>query len=314
MGSHIMDVSIIIVNYKTSGLIRNCVRSIMDKTHGLTYEVIIVDNNSESNFKETILEDIAEDKSDLLRFIALPENIGFGRANNEGVKVANGRNIFFLNPDTLLINNAIEILSSFLDNHPKVGACGGNLINGENKPSISFKRYLPGIFWELDDLLNTIPQKIIYGKSKIYNFSGKPINVGFISGADLMVKKEVLDSVGVFSPDFFMYFEETDLCTRIKKAGWKIMNVPEAKICHLESKSFSETTAWESEFKTTTMEESRKIYYRKNNTSPSRFIADLLHEAFLRTRFYLLKDPTKKSYYKLRLNIFKNQKSFKEKV
>ena len=123
-----MDVSVIIVNYKTVPLILDCLESLRAKTKGITYEVIVVDNNSGDDFQERILERFPE-----VQCLPLPENVGFGRANNEGLKIAKGRNIFFLNPDTLLLNNAIKILSDYLDGHPQVGACGGNLYDAEMK-------------------------------------------------------------------------------------------------------------------------------------------------------------------------------------
>lgn len=295
------DVSVIIVNYHTSDLIKNCVESILEKTTGISYQVIIVDNNSEPDLEEKTGRVIPAQFKGNFNFVALPENIGFGRANNEGLKIAKGRNIFFLNPDTLLINNAIKILSDFLDSHPKAGACGGNLYNEEMRPAMSFKRILPGILWETDELLNNIPLKILYGKNQMHNFTGKAIKTGFITGADLMVKREVLDQTGSFSPDFFMYFEETDLCNRIKKSGREIYSVPEAKIRHLESKSFSATDAFQSEFKTRLMEESRGIYYKRNKGALERIVSDFIYGMFLQSRALLIKDKRKKDYYRLRL-------------
>ena len=101
-----MDVSIIIVNYKTLSLIVNCIRSIIEKTDGISYEIIVVDNNSNDDFSKCLKDKFGN----LVKCVPLQENIGFGRANNEGLKIATGRNIFYLNPDTLLINNAIKIL------------------------------------------------------------------------------------------------------------------------------------------------------------------------------------------------------------
>lgn len=293
------DVSIIYVNYHTSELIIDSILSVIEKTAGVSYEIIIVDNNTEKDIDEKISKKLPHNIS--ITSILLEENIGFGRANNEGLKKARGRNIFFLNPDTLLTNNAIKILSDFLDNNPKTGACGGNLINQAKIPTISFKRTLPGLFWDMDELLNTLPNKLFFGKNWLYNHSRKPLKVGFISGADLMVKREVINLTGGFSEDFFMYYEETDLCARIKKAGWEIYNVPSAQIIHLIGASNRNENTKHSEFETQYMEISRNIYYHKNIPTFSRVLSNFLYYIFLNSRKILIREPVKKEYYQKRL-------------
>lgn len=226
-----MDVSVIIVNYNTLLMTRSCIDSIFMMTHDLIFEVILIDNASNDGSREFF----SKDSRIIYRYSS--ENLGFGRANNWGIEIAKGRNIFFLNSDTLLQNNAIKILSDYLDCNYLVGACGGNLSNGLGLPSHSFGRYYPSIFWELNILSHNILAKILYGRNVDYNYSNKILEVAHIIGANLMVKKEVLDKVGVFNPIFFMYREETDLCYRIKMNGYKLCSVPSAKIIHLEGKS-----------------------------------------------------------------------------
>lgn len=280
----------------------NCVASIVEKTQHACYEVIIIDNNSEPDFEDIIKANLPEDKKDIFRFIALPQNIGFGRANNEGIKIARGRNILFLNPDTLLINDAISILSEFLDNTLDAGACGGNLFDESLQPAQSFRRFLPGPLWELDELLNARIQPLVYGRNKKFNHSDKPLKVGFISGADLMVKKPVINKTGGFRDDFFMYFEETDLCYRIHKEGWEIYSVPQAKIQHLEGKSMTGNDELPSDFKTMHMELGKIIYYDKNMKGFKRFLSKNIYFFFLNSRILLLRTEEKKNFYKTRKN------------
>lgn len=224
-----MDVSIIIVNYKTVDLIKDAIDSIIKETEGIQYEIIVVDNCSEDNSKQ-ILENHFSSR---VKYIPLAENLGFGRANNEGVKIAKGRNILFLNPDTVLLNNAIKILSDTLDNDEKVGACGGNLYNGDLQPTTSYCLFFPSIF----DIFR-MPLKLYYGKNRLHNFSSKCRDVAFVIGADMMIRASILkETNGAFSPHFFMYLEETEFCYRIKKQGYRILSVPSAKIQHLESQS-----------------------------------------------------------------------------
>lgn len=300
------DVSIIIVNYKTSDLIINCIKSLYEKTNDINYEIILVDNNSEPNFQKTISEGLSKVNIPNIYFINLKENVGFGRANNKGLNIAKGRNIFFLNPDTLLINNAIKILSDFLDTHQQVGACGGNLVDGDHQPTHSYKRILPGLLWDINELFNNKLLELIFGKKNLYyNNKRRPLKVSYITGADLMVKREVLKQVGSFCPEFFMYYEETDLCARIKKGGWDIYNIPSARIIHLESKSFKTSGPIQSEIKTKTLEESRIIYNKRNLKSWEITLSDFIYDIFLLSRIKMLKEGNKKKYYILRRKYFK---------
>ena len=123
-----MDVSIIIINYNTLDMTRACIDSIFEKTSSLDFEVILVDNNSKDNSKDFF------EKDKRIIYVYNNDNLGFGVANNVGLKFAKGRNILFLNSDTLLVNNAIKILSDYLDGNSDVGACGGNLYNKDMTP------------------------------------------------------------------------------------------------------------------------------------------------------------------------------------
>ncbi|HOH74645.1 MAG TPA: hypothetical protein PKW38_02580, partial [Paludibacteraceae bacterium] len=106
-------------------------------------------------------------------------------------------------------------------------------------PMHSFSRVLPSIIWQVNLLFFGLPFKAIYGKNTDFNHTEIPIPVGYVTGADMMIKRSVLDKTGGFSDDFFMYFEETELSFRIKNQGYKIMSIPQAKIIHLESQTFS---------------------------------------------------------------------------
>lgn len=253
----IIDVSIIIVNYKTINLLTAAVDSIIAKSIDISYEIIVVDNNSGDNSAQIIQERYNQN----VVYIQLVENVGFGRANNEGIQIAKGRNILFLNPDVILLNNAIKILSNFLDKHANVGVVGGNLYTKEGKPNVSFNRVLPSIFDEIDQASLRIFSRLRFGKNNFFNYTQYPLNVGFIVGADMMVPKSVLNEVGIFDPAFFMYYEETELTWRIRHAGYKIINVPQSHIIHLEGQSF--THSYDRELRSLT---SRRTYYQKTHS------------------------------------------------
>ncbi len=265
-----MDVSIIIVSYNTLNLIGNCIDSVLEKTEGVNYEIIVVDNQSPDDSVKVLKEKYGSMPN--FKLIELEDNVGFGRANNEGFKVAQGRNVLLLNPDTILINNAINILSGYLDTNPKVGVCGGNLFDEDMKPTHSFKRKLPGVLSEINNLTLGCFYKIIYGKNQDFNYKKKEMSVGYITGADMMIRRAVLDEVGHFNPAFFMYFEETELTCRIKKADYKVMSIPNAEIQHLEGKSFGEFK----ERRERMILEGRAVYCNLTMGRLKRFVLDFL--------------------------------------
>jgi len=229
-----MDVSIIIVNYNTTKLLCQAINSIIQQTSDIEYEIIVIDNSSDENPEQIIKDKYSEN----VRFFLSKQNIGFGGANNLGIKSAIGRNIFFLNPDTIILNNSIKLLSDFLDQNKTAGIVGGNLYNLEKMPAYSFRRFLPSIFWELNDLLSTLPERIVYGKKSYFNNGTEPLEVGYLTGADIMISREVLNKIKGFDQRFFLFFEETDLSKRIKSLGFSIVNLPDARIVHLEGESF----------------------------------------------------------------------------
>lgn len=232
-----MDVSIIIVNYHTRDLTAACIDSVFDKTQGIDFEVLLIDNASTDGSYERFSQDSR------IRYFYQQQNLGFGQANNIGIEQATGRNIFFLNSDTLLLNNAVKILSDYLDACPKVGACGGNLYTQDLQPNESFLRYRPSIYEELNLLLRNVPDLLRFGRNLSFNHTGKPLKVGYITGADLMVKREVLQKTGYFDSRFFMYYEETELCHRIWKQHFDIHSQPQARIIHLSGASFKRDDA-----------------------------------------------------------------------
>jgi len=286
-----MDVSVIFVNYNTLNLLVNAIDSVFSKTEGIKYEIIVIDNNSTDDSKNILFERYGNK----INCVFLSENIGFGRANNEAIKIAKGRNIFLLNPDTILINNAIKILSDYLDNDPSVGVCGGNLYDENFSPMHSYTHVLPSIFAEINFLFLNLPLQLLYGKSVEFNTTNKPMEVAYITGADMMLKSDVLRNVGFFDEDFFMYYEETELTYRIKQGGYKVISVPNAKIIHLESKSFSYHS-----IKQKMMLYGRYLYYKKLHSKIYYLFANVIFllNCLIRIVIYwILNDKTKKLYW-----------------
>lgn len=223
-----VDVSVIIVNYKTKGLIKDCIKSIKSHTQRVGYEIILVDNAS---------EDITELQSEDVRILQLEENVGFGRANNVGASIAKGNVLFFLNPDTILLNNAIYILYNTIISNSNCGICGGNLYDENLNPAHSYFYCTMSIKHAFRSMINPVGR--IFKMSNQHNFSDKLKSVDYITGADLMIEKELFNEVDGFNPNIFMYYEDVDLCCKVRKRNMKCYSVPQAKIQHLEGQSFA---------------------------------------------------------------------------
>lgn len=288
-----VDVSIVFVNYHTSNLIADCISTIREHSRGFSYEIIIVDNRTEPSLKEDYAQEVD------CSVICLEENVGFGRANNVGFDHARGRYLLCLNPDTLLLNNAIGHLVDFMDSHPDAGACGGNLYGPDMQPTLSFRRIVPGFKWEINEFLNLLPEKKQYGPNRVFNTSGKPMQVGYITGADLMLRREVIHEIGGFDKRFFMYYEETDLCVRIHTGKWKVYNVPMAQIQHLEGESMGSKGRFNKR-KVEMTEFGRLTYYAIHFNALARLCLDIIYFITLFSRSILLPDGPRRQIWRHR--------------
>ncbi len=224
-------VSIIIVNYNTCQLLKDCLTSVYEHTKKITFEILVVDNASSDNSVAMVRE-----KFPHVILISIQENLGFGKANNLAVEKASGDYLFFLNSDTRLLNNAVYLLEEFLKNNPDAGICGGNLTDLNGHPVHSFNPFLPGPW---DDLFRFFPWlfRLKYGCSWEYNHRGQVMPVGYITGADLFISKEMFLDVKGFDPAYFMYYEEADLSYCVKKKGFTIYSLPQVTIMHVKGAS-----------------------------------------------------------------------------
>lgn len=266
-----MDVSILIVNYHSAELIVECCNSIEEKTRGLEYEVIVVDNASGDNSVEILNKELGYK----IQLVISDENLGFGKANNLAAQYAKGKYLFLLNPDTILANNAVKILFDYMEENTKVGVSGGNLFSPDmtatpsycmrfddletEKQAASWKEIIGKKFLEKTRVLR---YKKYLPYEEVFNYSNEVKEVAYIFGADLMIPRKVFESVKGFDPEFFMYAEEEELTWRIVQKGYKIVSVPQAQIIHLEGATTNQTHGFNiRQFKmrmTGTM-----IYYKK---------------------------------------------------
>ncbi len=251
-----MDVSVIIVNYHSAGMVIDCINSIFSKTTGITYEVIVVDNAS----GDGSVQKLAGTFGDRIKVIESNQNLGFGKANNLGCQYARGNYVFLLNPDTILVNNAIKILHDELEEHPDYGVAGGNLYMPDMTPAPSYCLFFDDLESEKKAaswqalLKSKVREKLGINKkapfAESFNRTGKPLQVAYIFGADMMMKKSLFDSVKGFDPDFFMYAEEEELTWRITQKGYQVVSIPDAKIIHLDGATTKKQNAFsERQFK-----------------------------------------------------------------
>jgi len=247
-----MDVSIVIVNYNTSSLLKNCLESIALHTKNLSYEIIVVDNASRDDSTSMVRENYP-----LVKIIECNENLGFGRANNKGAELSNGKYIFFLNTDTLLINNAIKVLFDTMEEEGNgdIGACGGNLYKMDYSPNYSYTLYFPSL-WSVFCYRGHIP---FFVKSEFFNDTDKIKDVALIIGADLFIRRALFEEINGFDPLFFMYVEDTELLYRLQQKHYRIVSNPEARIFHLQGASSSNVEKLRMEMT------SYFIYFRKHH-------------------------------------------------
>lgn len=225
-----LNLSIIIINWKSQAFVRDCLTSIRANIGSLTHEILVVDNASFDGCEEMVRSEFP-----YVLFIQSKHNLGFAAANNLAFTHSSGRNILFLNPDTEIRGPAIQELVSTLECLPDAGMVGARLLNSDGSLQTTCIAAVPVI---LNQTLNsrylrrTFPRWKIWGMRALFENSPMPVTVEAISGACMLARREVIQHVGGFRTDYFMYAEDMDLCVTIARAGWKIYYVPDAAIVH----------------------------------------------------------------------------------
>lgn len=198
------DLAIIIVNLNNKKILKECINSIYKNTRKIEFEVIVSDNRSTDGSPELIKSNFPQ-----VKLIENRDNLGFVRGNNIGLKQAEARYSILLNNDTIVKESALDKMVEFMDSNPNAGACGPKLLNIDGTI-----QHQGGLF------------------SKKFWTSQKPVSVDFVIGAALLVRKEVIDKVGMMDENLFFYNEDLDWCMTIRKAGWKVFFLPQAEIIH----------------------------------------------------------------------------------
>lgn len=227
-----MDVSIIIINYKSCKLVMDCIESIVQQTKQGSYEIIVVDNDSQDGAKEKIMTAFPQ-----IKWLQLDYNAGFARANNAGMKIASGDYFLILNADTIILDQAIDKSIALLKNYPGAAGCGVQLLNTDGSSQISGAHFMKGG-------LNTLLPLPYFGRLVRYlgyKFKStvpsvqhvqKDVEVDWVVGAYMLVSADAVKKAGMFDEDFFMYAEEIEWCARLRKQG-KLVLFSEPKVIHI---------------------------------------------------------------------------------
>ncbi len=228
--------SVIIVNYNTRDLLRNCLISLARETEHLNCETIVVDNGSSDGSVELLKHEFP-----YIKTIFNEKNYGFAKANNIGIKSSEGEYILLLNSDTFLLNNCLNNTLKFAQNNSNVGVIGCKVLNSDFTLQYSCF-YKPNFFTEFIFFSKTIikdfEEPFTNYKLKKYWKHDSIKNVDCVSGCFFLVKRKVFEEVGLLDENFFMYYEDSEFCVRVKKnTTFQIKYFPMAEIIHLKGKS-----------------------------------------------------------------------------
>ena len=231
-----MKLSVIIVNYNVEHFLEQCLISVRVAMKNIDGEVFVVDNNSIDGSVKMVREKFPE-----VKLIANQKNVGFSKANNQAILRASGEYVLLLNPDTVVEHDTFEKVIRFMDDHPEAGALGVKMVDGAGHFLPESKRGLPtpeAAFYKMFGISKLFPKSKRFSKYHLgYLDENKIHEVEVLAGAFMLIRKKVLDVIGLLDESFFMYGEDIDLSYRIIKAGYKNYYFPETRIIHYKGES-----------------------------------------------------------------------------
>jgi N-acetylglucosaminyl-diphospho-decaprenol L-rhamnosyltransferase len=226
-----VTLSIIVVSWNTRDLLADCLASVYAQPPTASYEVWVVDNASADGSADMVRERFPQ-----VKLIVNEANVGFAQANNLAIKQCGGKYVLLLNPDTVVLPDALNALVFFLDARPEAAAAGSRLLNPGG--SLQTSCYPAPTLWREWWFLLHLDALRDYGRYPMHTWdTDKPRPVDVLQGASLLLRKSVLDQIGFMDGDYFMYSEEVDLCRRIQRAGWRLYWVPQSQVVHYGGQS-----------------------------------------------------------------------------
>ncbi len=225
------SISIVIVSFNVEALLKECIESVYRETTEAAFDIWVVDNRSSDDSVSMVRQNFRE-----VHLIENDQNVGFPKANNQAIIQCTSDYILLLNPDTVVRDHAIDKMVHFMDEHPDVGVSGCRVLNEDGSLQLACRRSIPTprvAFYRLTGLSRLFPHSKTMARYNLtYLDPNKPHEVDAVSGAFLVIRKSVVDVIGVLDENFFIYGEDMDWCVRAKKAGWKVMYYPHAQIVH----------------------------------------------------------------------------------
>ena len=232
--------SIIVVNWNTCELLRNCLHSVRQHTTNSSFEIIVVDNASKDNSCQMLTQEFPN-----VRLIANSVNVGFSRGNNQAIAQSQGKYMLLLNPDTEFINDVLHIVETKFRQCDDIGIIGTKLLTPTGHPQSWVRGYMISLRTAFNHylFLSSIFSNWQFFKGIVDNNEyPDPISVDWVSGACLAVRTSTVKQVGALDESIFMYNEDMELCYRVKKAGFQVMYVPTAKVTHWIGQSLQQQT------------------------------------------------------------------------
>ena len=262
-----MDLSIIIINWNSSAYLEKCLKSIVENVHGIAYEIIVVDNASYDGCDRVVGKYTA-----VAKLIQSDRNLGFARANNLGYYNSRGRVLLFLNPDTEILSDALIRLHGTCLPHRNMGALGCRVLNTDGSVQTSCIQSFPTILNQLLDaefIRNRFPNSRLWGMKPLFVPHEKAVEAEAITGACLMIRRDIFEEVGLFSEEYFMFAEDLDLCYKIRQSGYRNYYFGGASVVHHGGGSTKSTNI--SSFSAVLIRESVKKFLRKFHGSTYSF-------------------------------------------
>lgn len=224
-------ISIVIINWRTPLLLRRCLQALSNDQKADSFEIYVVDNASGDQSLNILAQEFPS-----VKVIANQSNLGFSKACNQAIPQTTGEYILLLNPDTIVVGNAISTLAQFLDQHPGCGAVGPKVLNDDGTLQLACRRSFPSpaaAFFRLTYLSKLFPTHPLLAKYNMtYADPSLEAEVDALSGSCMMVRREVISKIGLLDENIFMFGEDIDWCWRIKQADWSVFYYPQAVIYH----------------------------------------------------------------------------------
>ena len=289
--SRTFDVSVIIVSFNTREVLRQCLQSVLADASGLKAEIIVVDNASTDGSPEMVEQDFPQ-----VIVVRSQINLGFGEGNNVALRMARGRYFVLLNSDAFFVKGSLPLAIRHMDENPAVGLGGCRLIgrDGESQPSSRCFHTVLGDLIVLTGLAAKYPKSKFFGSfDRTWANEHQPAPVDWVPGAFTILRPSALATVGYFDPAFFLYYEEVDLCRRMKDAGIPVWYWPDIVVIHIGGESSRQLKALEYSSRSAQVVlwrmRSTLLYYRKHHGGRVRLAKwmeqALYHATVLRNRW-----------------------------